>query len=85
MDIPRLYKVSALPTSPTAADDGVYFVRPNPSVGYVCYIITNGVAVQQDAVTTNALTTLLNDFVKKDGSVDMTDSLKNETARNLCK
>lgn len=59
MDIPRLYKVSALPASPTAADDGVYFVRPNPSVGYVCYIITNGVAVQQDAVTTDALTTLL--------------------------
>lgn len=76
MDIPRLYKVSALPTSPTAADDGVYFVRPNSSVGYICYIITNGVAVQQDAVTTTALTTLLGDYVKKDGSVAMTDALQ---------
>lgn len=55
MDIPRFYKVAALPTSPTAANDGVYFVRPSSGVGYICYIITNGVVVQQDAVTTAVL------------------------------
>lgn len=65
MDIPRFYKASALPPSPTAADDGVYFVRPNSSVGYICYIITNGVAVQQDAVTTAALTVLLSSYYTK--------------------
>lgn len=84
MDIPRLYKVSALPTSPTAADDGVYFVRPNPSVGYICYIITNGVAVQQDAVTTAALTTLLSDYVKKAGdTMTGTLTLASNIALNL--
>jgi|GEM_PF-6909216 len=55
MDVPKFYKVTALPASPTSSDDGVYFVRPNSSVGYIAWIITNGIAVQQDAVTTAAL------------------------------
>lgn len=55
MDIPKFYKDIALPSSPTPANDGVYFIRPNSSVGYVCWIISNGVAVQQDAVTTASM------------------------------
>lgn len=44
-----------MPVNPTASDDGVYYVQPNVSSGFTCWIITNGIAVQQDAVTTAAL------------------------------
>ena len=46
----KFYKRADLPSSPTSADDGVYFVKPNGANPMKVYLIHSGSVVDLDAV-----------------------------------
>lgn len=55
----KFYRAAALPGSPTAADDGVWFVKPNGANPFKLYSIKNGTVTDLNAVTQAELTAAL--------------------------
>lgn len=55
-ETPIIYRATALPTTPTAANEGLWLIKGASDTKYRAYIINSaGIVVEQDAVTTAQL------------------------------
>lgn len=51
MAVIRFYKAKQLPSTPTANDDGIYFIKPDANTEYTAYVIDAGAVIPLDAIT----------------------------------